>query len=394
MAIAEKIEQFMERASWIRKMFEEGARLKALHGSENVYDFSLGNPSLEPPPKFREVLQELARDETQGQHGYMPNAGLPWVRKAVARTISAEQGVDLTENHMIMTCGAGGALNVILKTILNPGDQVIVPAPYFVEYNFYADNHGGSIQAVPSRDDFSLDLEAIASAITDRTRAVLINSPNNPTGVVYSSAEIQALAEVLQNKNRSRKQVIYLVSDEPYRRIVYDGAKVPPVFSAYEHTIIASSYSKELSLAGERLGYIAIHPAAEDAEKLVAGMVMCNRILGFVNAPALMQRTVGRLQGMAVNVEAYRRKRDLLCQGLDEAGYSFVRPKGAFYLFPRSPIDDVDFVRELQDKNILTVPGSGFGRSGHIRISYAVSNQTIERAIPRFQEVGAKYFRR
>ncbi|MBW2146738.1 MAG: pyridoxal phosphate-dependent aminotransferase [Deltaproteobacteria bacterium] len=394
MAIAEKIERFMERASWIRKMFEEGARLKARYGAENVYDFSLGNPNLEPPSKFREVLQELARDETPAQHGYMPNAGLPWVRKTVARTISAEQGVELSDNHVIMTCGAGGALNVILKTLLNPGDQVIVPAPYFVEYDFYADNHGGSILAVPSREDFTLDIDAIASAINDRTRAVLINSPNNPTGAVYSAAEIKALAEVLQGENRRRKQAVYLISDEPYRRIVYDGLKVPPVFSAYEHTVIASSYSKELSLAGERIGYIALHPAAEDAGKLMAGMVMCNRILGFVNAPALMQRTVARLQGMAVNVDAYRRKRDMLCQGLAAAGYSFTRPKGAFYLFPRTPIDDLVFVRELQDKNILTVPGSGFGRSGHIRISYAVPSKTIERALPGFQEVGAKYFRR
>jgi len=394
MATAKKILEFMERASWIRKMFEEGARLKALHGENNVYDFSLGNPSLEPPSRFRQVLQDLAREEKPGQHGYMPNAGLPVVRKAVARTLTNEQGVECNENHIIMTCGAGGALNVILKSILNPGDQVMVPAPYFVEYDFYADNHGGNILAVPSRSDFSLDLDAMSSAVTDRTRAVLINSPNNPSGVVYSKAEIDGLADMLREKNRGRQDVIYLISDEPYRRIVYDGVKVPPVFSAYKHTIIANSYSKELSLAGERLGYIAIHPEAEDAQRLIGAMVMCNRILGFVNAPALIQRAVARLQGLVVNIDAYRRKRDLLCQGLEEAGYSFVRPHGAFYLFPRTPIDDVAFVKALQEKNILTVPGSGFGCPGHIRISYAVSDQTIEHAMPGFREVGAAYFGR
>jgi aspartate aminotransferase len=394
MAIAKKIAESMERASWIRKMFEEGSRLKALHGEKNVYDFSLGNPILEPPPRFREALQELARDEAPGQHRYMPNAGLPPTRRAVARTITAEQGVELNENHIIMTCGAGGALNVILKAILNPGDQVMVPSPYFVEYDFYADNHGGSILAVPSREDFSLDLDAMASAITERTRAVLINSPNNPTGVVYSASQINGLAEMLKEKNRGRQEAIYLISDEPYRRLVYDGVKVPPVFSAYEHSIIASSYSKELSLAGERVGYIALNPQAEDAERLISGMVLCNRILGFVNAPALMQRVVARLQGMGVNVEAYRHKRDIMCRGLADAGFSFVRPQGAFYLFPKTPIDDLTFVRELQAKNILTVPGTGFGRPGHIRISYAVADETIERALPGFKEAGAKYFRR
>lgn len=388
MAVSRKIEGFMSQSSWIRKMFEDGAKLKKKYGTENVFDFSLGNPNVPPPERFKEVLGEVAGKDIPGMHAYMPNAGYPETREAVAAYLSNEHAVPLSADHIILTCGAGGALNVILKTLLDPGDEVIVPTPFFVEYTFYIDNHGGVTKLVSTKDNFSLDLTAIRDAITEKTKIVLINSPNNPTGKVYDEESIVKLAVLLDEKGREYEREIYLVSDEPYSTIVYDGVKVPSVLKAYRNSIIATSYSKTVSIPGERIGFIAASPKLSDLEKILNGMVLCNRILGFVNAPAFMQRVIAKMQGVTVDVEEYRRKRELLCDGLSSLGYRFVKPEGAFYLFPRTPIEnDVEFIRLLQKKNILTVPGSGFGKPGHFRVAYCVDDATIINSMKGFGEV-------
>ncbi len=388
MAIAKKIHGFISQASFIRKMFEEGVRLKEKYGAENVFDFSLGNPNLDPPPEFTERLRELACAGIPGKHMYMPNAGYPETRAAVASQVSATRGVAVGPDQVVMTCGAGGALNVIFKTLLDPGEEVIIPAPFFVEYRFYVDNAGGTAVIVPTREDFSLDLERIRGAVTERTKAVLINSPNNPTGKVYDETAVRGLAALLAECGRRLGREIFLISDEPYSEIVYGGLAVPSVLAAYPHSLIASSYSKGLSLPGERIGYIAVNPAVTDLDEIMGGLILCNRILGFVNAPALMQRAVAGLQGVKVDVEVYRRKRDLLCEGLASAGYAVKRPEGAFYLFLPTPIaDDARFAAALQERRILTVPGSGFFGPGHIRIAYCVDDATIIGAMEGFGEV-------
>lgn len=388
MTIAHKIQTIMEKASWIRKMFEQGAQLKAEHGTQHVFDFSLGNPNLDPPDSFQETLVRLAGSVDAGQHAYMPNAGYPFVRQAVAAFLADEQGVEITAEEIIMTCGAAGALNVIFKAILDPGDEVITTAPYFVEYGFYVDNHGGVLRTVPTRPDFTLDLEAIRDAVTPKTKAVLINSPNNPSGQVYSEKSLKALGDLLRVQGERMNHQLYLISDEPYRKIVFDGVVAPSLFSVYPESIIATSYSKDLSIPGERIGFLAVSPRAKHKKDLLAGMTLANRILGYVNAPALMQRAVGSLQGACVNAEIYQAKRDLLCDGLSSCGYEFVRPKGAFYLFPKCPIpDDVAFVKALQQELILTVPGRGFGCPGFFRIAFCVHDDTIRNALPGFERV-------
>ncbi|MFH1981931.1 MAG: pyridoxal phosphate-dependent aminotransferase [Pseudomonadota bacterium] len=392
MTIAKKIEGFISQSSWIRKMFEEGARLRAQHGADKVFDFSLGNPNLPPPDKFSEVLRDTVDSCGLGDHCYMPNTGYPQVCRAIADYLSEEQQVPVTEKDVIMTCGAAGALNVIMKTLLDPGDEVLTPIPCFVEYGFYADNHGGVLTTAPTHPDFSLDLEAMAAAITPRTKVVLINSPNNPTGQIYSRKSLEGLAAVMAEKSRSLGRIIYLVSDEPYRKIVYDGAVVPSIFAVYPESIIATSYSKDISIPGERLGFLAVNPKATHRQQLMGGMALANRILGFVNAPALMQRVVSCLQGLSVDISLYDRKRRLLCDGLAEAGYEFVTPPGAFYLFAKTPIaDDVAFVRALQEELILAVPGSGFKGPGHFRLAFCVSDETIVNALPGFKRAMARY---
>ena len=392
MAISRKIEGFITQSSWIRKMFEEGISLKKQFGAERVYDFSLGNPNIDPPALFEGHLEKIVGTNAPGRHAYMPNAGYPETRAAVAAYLSGIHGLSLVADHIIMTCGAGGALNVILKTLLDPGDEVLVPTPFFVEYRFYADNAGGVLKLVGTKEDFSLDLKALESAITDRTKVVLINSPNNPTGRVYDEESIRALAALLEAKGRMLGQTIYLVSDEPYGEIVYDGVRVPSILKAYANSIIATSYSKSLSLPGERIGYIAANPLLSGIQDAVDGMVLCNRILGFVNAPALMQRVIAGVQGLHVDVGEYRRKRDLLCDGLASIGYRFHRPEGAFYLFPKTPVeDDVAFVTALQKRRILTVPGRGFGSPGHFRIAYCVDDATIVNAMEGFKETFGEF---
>ena len=392
MAISRKIEGFITQSSWIRKMFEEGISLKKQFGAERVYDFSLGNPNIDPPALFEGHLEKIVGTNAPGRHAYMPNAGYPETRAAVAAYLSGIHGLSLVADHIIMTCGAGGALNVILKTLLDPGDEVLVPTPFFVEYRFYADNAGGVLKLVGTKEDFSLDLKALESAITDRTKVVLINSPNNPTGRVYDEESIRALAALLEAKGRMLGQTIYLVSDEPYGEIVYDGVRVPSILKAYANSIIATSYSKSLSLPGERIGYIAANPLLSGIQDAVDGMVLCNRILGFVNAPALMQRVIAGVQGLHVDVGEYRRKRDLLCDGLASIGYRLHKPEGAFYLFPKTPVeDDVAFVTALQKRRILTVPGRGFGSPGHFRIAYCVDDATIVNAMEGFKETFGEF---
>ncbi|MEE9420308.1 MAG: pyridoxal phosphate-dependent aminotransferase [Desulfatiglandaceae bacterium] len=391
MPASQNIQASIERSSWIRKMFEEGNVRRAKYGAENVFDFSLGNPDLEPPARFRQVLNELINDPSPRQHAYMPNAGLIETRQAVADYLNKNNRPNFTPDEIVMTVGAGGALNAVLKTILNPGDEVIIPKPYFVEYDFYLDNHQGVPKPVASKDDFSLDFDTISDAVTEKTKAVLIDSPNNPTGKVYQEGELKELAGVLAHYSQKLGEPIYLISDEPYRKIIYDGISVPSIFDLYDESFVVTSFSKDLSLPGERIGYAAANPEMSDKKMIIAGMVLSNRILGYVNAPALMQRAIKFLLEESVDISVYQKRRDKLCDALASLEYDFVRPGGAFYLFPRTPIeDDVAFVAALREENILTVPGRGFGGPGHFRIAYCVSEDVIDRALPGFGKVMKK----
>ena len=392
MTISKKVESIIAGSSFIRKMFEEGARLKKEYGAENVCDFSLGNPNVPPPEKFNEILRETVSTCGLDDHCYMPNTGYPMVCGSVAKYLAEEQQAPVTEKEILMTCGASGALNVALKAILDPGDEVLTPIPCFVEYKFYADNHGGMLKTVQTTTDFELDLEAIAAAISKKTKAFLINSPNNPTGQVYSGASLKALGEILGQKSRQYNRTIYLISDEPYRKIVYDGVEVPSIFAAYNESIIGTSYSKDISIPGERIGFVAVNPHATYRNDLLAAMAVANRILGYVNAPALMQRVVACMQGMSVDISEYARKREMLCEGLAGFGYEFVKPSGTFYLFPRSPIpDDVEFVDALKEQRILVVPGTGFNGPGYFRIAFCVDDSVIKNALPGFERAIGKY---
>ncbi len=382
----------MEEGSWIRRMFESGIALKAQYGEDKVFDLSLGNPVVEPPPEFHQELRRLAAAPIKGMHRYMPNAGYPETRQAVADTLKAETGLPFTAGEVIMTCGAAGALNVALKTILNPGEEIIVLAPYFVEYGYYIENHGGVPVVVSTDQDFQLDLTAIEAAITPQTRGIIINSPNNPSGAIYPAEQLRQLADLLRRQESMHGGQIFLLSDEPYRRIIFDGLVYPQVFPHYEKTIAVTSHAKDLALPGERIGYIAVHPACPERQELVDGMIFCNRTLGFVNAPALMQHLVRSLQGVTVDVTDYQRKRDYLYTQLTGMGYSLVKPQGAFYLFPRSPLaDDVAFVDALQEWKVLTVPGRGFGTPGHFRISYCVEDWVLEGAMEGFARVAERF---
>lgn len=394
MPISVKIKEYMERASWIRKMFEQGLELKSKLGADQVFDFSLGNPNLEPPDEVRKAILEVMGDERPGKHAYMPNAGLKETREAVANSLSKEHGLKFTGEQVVMTCGAGGALNVALKAILDPGDEVLVLSPYFVEYFFYIDNHNGIGRLVKTNEDFTLNIKAIEAGVTPRTKAIIINSPNNPSGRIYDESSLENMGKVFENIKKTNSQIIYLLSDEPYSKLVYDGAIVPSVFQSYPYSIVVTSYSKDLSLPGERIGYAAVNPRMENWKEMIDGLTFCNRILGFVNAPALMQRILPKLQGAHVNVSEYQKRRDNLCRGLAAAGYSFIKPEGAFYLFPKSPIpDDVLFVNTLLQENILAVPGMGFGTPGYFRLAYCVSDRTIEGSIEGFRKAIKKFSR-
>jgi aspartate aminotransferase len=392
MPIARKIKHYMESASWIRGMFEEGIRLKQRYGEDNIFDLSLGNPVMEPPPAFYATLRQLLQDPPPGMHRYMPNVGYAETRAAVAAQLAKETGVAFSAEHIIMCVGAAAGINVVLRTLLDPGDEVLFFAPYFVEYHFYVDYHGGVAKVVPTDAHFDLDLEALGAALTPRSKVVLMNSPNNPTGVIYPAATLKELGELLQRKERQFNTKIYLLSDEPYKKLIYGGLTYPEIYSHHANALSVTSHAKDLALPGERIGYIAIHPDCADLQDLISGMSFTTRTLGFVNAPALMQRALVHLQGVTVDMQQYERKRDFLCDNLSAMGYQLVKPQGAFYIFPKTPIaDDVAFVEALQAKHILTVPGRGFGSPGHFRIAYCVEDRTIERAMDGFRAV-AKAF--
>lgn len=387
MPIASKISSFIERASWIRKMFEEGAALRAEFGDQNVYDFTLGNPTVEPPEELQQELKKLADNPVPGMHRYMNNAGYEETRAAVAEVIAEKSRLPVSGAQVIMTCGAGAALNVVLKTLLNPGDEVIILTPFFVEYKFYIDNQGGIPVEVVTEDDFQPDLDAIASAVSDRTRAVIINSPNNPTGVIYPEATLKKLGRMLAAKEKELGTTIVVISDEPYARISF-GEEVPCIFNCVKNSVIVTSHSKDLALPGDRIGYLAANPNMDDVKLFIEGAVFCNRVLGFVNAPALMQRLVTNLQRASVDIDEYRVKRDMLYDKLTELGFEVVKPGGGFYLFPKSPLEDeMEFIRMAQKYRILLVPGAGFGAPGYFRIAYCVEDDMIKRSLPFWEKL-------
>ncbi len=391
MAIASKIRTQMGAGSMIRKMFEEGIALMQRYGPENVFDLSLGNPIIEPPLPVRQEMRRLVNDPIPGMHRYMPNAGLPMAREAVASQLARETGLPFASNSVVMTCGAGGGLNVVLKAILNPGDEVLVLAPYFVEYLYYIDNQGGASTVVPTDSSFGLDLAAIDRAIGPRTRAIILNSPNNPSGVVYSPESLRRLGEITRQKETEFGTRIYFLSDEPYRKIIYDGLKYPHIFHFHPRSIAITSHSKDLALPGERIGYIAVHPDMEGRAELVDGIIFCNRILGFVNAPALMQRVVAANQNTSVDVGEYQRKRNLMYTEMTAMGYQMVKPQGAFYLFPQSPLeDDAAFCEMLLEWKVLVVPGRGFGTPGYFRLAYCYDDRTLEGALRGFAAAAAR----
>jgi aspartate aminotransferase len=385
--IARTVTEHLKNSSWIRRMFEEGARLKQERGVDKVFDFTLGNPEIEPPPAVLAAARRLLESDVKHLHAYMPNAGQPKVREAVARRLAAATRLPYTAGHVIMTVGAGAALNTVLKAILNPGDEVITVAPFFVEYVFYAENHGGKLVVVPPKADLTPDIGAVEAAITPRTRAILVNSPNNPSGVIYPRStfvEIEALLARVA-------QPIVLISDEPYRALVFDDVAVPEVPPLVTRSIIATSWSKSLAIPGERIGYLAFSPRMPEAADLFEACTFTSRVLGFVNAPALWQWVVAEVGDQVIDVGPYREKRDLMYEGLRRIGYECVKPQGAFYVFPRTPIDDdVAFVRMLAEEGVLTVPGSGFGMAGHIRISLTVERDTVVRALPGFERAFRK----
>lgn len=400
MPVSPQISEFMASSSFIRKMFEEGMQLKKEFGSDNVFDFSIGNPDLEPPAKVREVLKEIAVSTERSLHAYMPNAGYPETRQAMAEKVSAEQETEIPYTQIVMGCGAAGALNSVLKAILVPRDEVLVSAPYFVEYGQYVRNHGGSLVTVPSHEDFSLDTDAIGAALTDRTAAIIVNSPNNPTGKIYTEQEIRALAGILESHRNKTGRTIMIIADEPYREIVYNGKKVSPIFPHWKDSVVVSSFAKNLSLPGERIGYAAVCPGAVQATELANAITYTTRILGFVNAPATFQRVVAACWKESVDYSVYDKRRKVLTGILDEAGIHYATPEGAFYLFCRVPErkktsgnanDDADFCAHLKKQRILAVPGSGFGKSGWIRLAYCISEESISRSRDSFRTAGEQW---
>jgi len=377
----------MKDSSWIRAMFEEGEKLKKRYGTENIFDFSLGNPIAEPPQALRDELIRIVSSDAKGMHRYMSNSGYEDVREEIAGHHRETTGLPFAKDHIIMTVGSAGGINVVLKSLLDPGDEVIVLCPYFVEFRFYIENHGGIVRLVDTKEDFRLDIEKIGASLSKKTKAIIVNSPNNPTGVVYGEAELRELAALL-NERSLKGQRIHIIADEAYRKILYNGTVLPNLFHIYDDTITVTSHSKDLALPGERIGYIAVSPRIKNARSLIDAAIFSNRILGFINAPAIMQRLVGGFQKNSVDILDYQKKRDVMYGILVGAGFDVVKPMGAFYIFPKSPIpDDVKFVRTLQRHNILTVPGVGFGRPGYFRLAYCVDLDMIERSRPYFKEV-------
>ena len=392
--IADKMKSFVKNSSAIRAMFEEGKKMAEKYGAENVYDFSLGNPNVPAPVKVKEaIIEELEKEDPVMLHGYMSNSGYEDVRQAVAESLNQRFSTAFHENNIVMTVGAAGGLNVILKAILNPGDQVLVFAPYFGEYNSYVENYDGEVTVVsPNTETFQPNLTEMEEKITEKTKAVIVNSPNNPTGVVYSEATIKAMAEILAKKEQEFGTDIYLISDEPYRELAYDGVEVPYLTKYYKDTIVGYSFSKSLSLPGERIGYLVIPDEAADAADLQSAANVATRILGFVNAPSLMQRAVAKCLDAKADVPYYDRNRNALYQGLKELGFSCIKPEGAFYLFVKSPVEDEQvFCQAAKKHHILIVPGSSFACPGYVRIAYCVAYETILNSMPGFAKLAEEF---
>lgn len=385
LAVAEKVAADMKSASWIREMFEKGRRMKGELGAENVHDFSLGNPNVAPPEAFFEALDAVAADRQPALHRYMPNVGLDETRAAVARFLSNEYRLEIEPSAVILTTGAAGGMNVVMRTICDPHDEVILLAPFFPEYRFYVEQANGKAVVAQTDEEFQPDLDAIETAITDRTRAIIVNTPNNPSGAVFTADKCRGLAALLARYDRDDRP-IYLATDDPYRRIIYDLEWCPTPATYYHRTVIVSSYSKDLSIAGERAGYVALPKTLPQRETILGAMTMLNRTLGYINMPAFMQRVVARCANALCDVSFYRKNRDLLCNALLEYGYDLQVPRGALYTFPRTPIDDdVEFINLLIKHKILAVPGRGFGRPGHMRVAFCVDRETIQRALPGFK---------
>jgi len=388
MSISRAIAEQMERSSWIRRMFEIGIQLRRERGAENVFDFTLGNPDVEPPEEVLAALRRVVAENRLRSHGYMPNAGFPEVREKIALGLAGRTGLPFTGNDLIMTSGAAGAINTVLKAILDPGDEVILLSPYFPEYRFYVENHGGRVVVVETSRDFQPDMGEIARAITPRTKALILNSPNNPTGAVYGAGTLRRLNEVVSDN-------MLVISDEPYRPLTFDGVKPPETLTLIHRAVLAWSWSKAMAISGERIGYLAIPPHLTEAGPLRNACTFANRILGYINAPALWQWVVSEVPDATVDVSQYQAKRDLLCDALTAMGYELSRPQGSYYVFPKTPIpDDVAFIQALQTEGILAVPGAGFGRSGYMRLSLTIPRSDLERSLAGFERaihsVGAR----
>lgn len=393
--ISSKMQELVANSSVIRAMFEEGKRLSSLYGPENVYDFSLGNPNVVPPTTVKDAICDILNEEHPNiLHGYMNNSGYEDVRTTIANHLNTAHGTNLSLSHIIMTCGAAGGLNVILKTLLNPGDEVIVFAPFFGEYRNYVNNYDGTLVVIPADTaTFQPNLEALSSAINKKTKSVIINTPNNPSGVVYSDETLRKLSALLEEKEKALGTSIYLISDEPYRELVYDDVNVPYMLHYYHNTFIGYSYSKSLSLPGERIGYIAVHPEMDNLNDVLSALNVATRILGFVNAPSLFQKVIAKCITSEVDVSIYKRNRDLLYNHLTSLGFECIKPEGAFYLFPKALIeDDKAFCEAAKAFNLLLVPGSSFGCPGYVRLAYCTSYEMIERSLPAFTKL-AEHFK-
>ena len=386
--LSDQIQGMLSGSSAIRKMFEAGIELKKKYGAENVYDFSLGNPDLPAPPSVEEALAKItAEAQAPFAFGYMPNAGYPEMRQAMARRLSKEQNFEVPASRIIGTCGAAGGLNVFFRAVLSAGDEVLCPSPYFVEYGNYAANFGGKLVPVPTKlPDFTLDFAAIEQAVTEKTRAIIVNSPNNPTGQIYSKEELAQLGDLMRRCSEKNNRTIYIVSDEPYRFLNFDHVDIPCIFSVYDASVIVGSFSKSLSLAGERAGYLAVNPQLEHGEDLVSALILTNRILGFINTPAIAQKILIACEDSQVDTEIYHRRRTAMAQVLTDAGISFTMPRGAFYFFPKSPVEDESvFISALLNERVLAVAGKGFGLPGYFRLAFCVSEKTIRDSADSFR---------
>jgi len=389
----QKIVASLGKSSMIRAMFEAGARLKAEYGEENVFDFSLGNPEIEPPVQVQETIRKYVNSQTPGLHYYMNNAGYQDVRAKVAEYLQKKSGVPLTHDNILMVCGAAAGMNVTLKALLNPGEEVIVLSPFFVEYLSYIDNADGKPVIVKTdKDTFQIDVEAVKNSITPKTKGIILNSPNNPTGVVYSRESLERLRGAIEEKEKEFGTSIFILSDEPYVSIVYDGIELPNMLSVFKNCIVINSFSKSHALPGERIGYVAVSSRIDDVETLMAAMITLNRTLGFVNAPALFQKVVAENLDVAVDTAFYQEKRDILYNHITSVGFECVKPSGAFYLFMKSPIEDeVEFCATAQKYNLLIVPGSGFGCPGYVRIAYCYDTAMIKRSLDAFTKLAREY---